>query len=587
MKRLYLFLILVQITATLFSQSDFFYSKNGKKEVFKIRKDLVVFKTKSPNMQGLNTRTVQFKSLDKLPDGLIKATVDPNQFRQEELIRSDMIEDAYYMLEYNNTAQLALSNSVFVKPREGETIENVIRKSGLSGKIRENELILPASGISLLTLDCKMKDILSVCRNVYETGTVDFVEPNFYMEAMLGNTYWSKQWTLKNTGQEGGIPGIDINIEPAWRITKGNGNIKIAIVDQGVDLTHPDLEANLLKSLGFDATAPAGQSGTKGGYTGNNGHGTWCAGVVGAIDNSIGVVGVAPKCKMIPIRIFSDDYVTTNAQIDINVRGLRHAYEAGADVINNSWGFNGYKSPTHDAVISECILRGRSGKGCVVVFCSHNDGKPQVRYPANLPNVMAVGAIDNVGKRTSYSNYGEVLDVVAPVGGGENDTHTSIRVYTTDLQGSKGGNTAPSPAGDYRHDFRGTSAACPQVAGIAALVLSVNPSLYAHEVRSIIEMTCRKLDRYEFKKTPNHPNGTWNREVGYGLVDAEAAVQAANCISSLANNISSNRFARSCGYSFTLRNVVVSNRAKLTVKSTETSVNGTFEVNSGCCFEVR
>ena len=151
----YLFLILVQITATLFSQSDFFYSKDGKKEVFKIKKDLVVFKTKSPNMQGLNIRTVQFKSLDKLPDGLIKATVDPNQFRQEDFIRSDRVEDAYYMLEYNNAAQLALSNSIFVKPREGETIENVIRKSGLFGKIRKQELILPASGISLLTLDSK------------------------------------------------------------------------------------------------------------------------------------------------------------------------------------------------------------------------------------------------------------------------------------------------------------------------------------------------------------------------------------------------------------------------------------------------
>ena len=427
-----------------------------------------------------------------------------------------------------------------------------------------------------------MKDILSVCRKVYETGTVDFVEPNFFREAMLGNTYWPQQWTFKNTGQQGGIPGIDINIEPAWRITKGNGNIKIAIVDEGVDLTHPDLEANLLKYLGYDATG----GNSKGSYTGNDGHGTWCAGVVGAIDNSIGVVGVAPKCKMIPIRIFSDNYVITPVQIDINVRGLRHAYQSGADVINNSWGLNSYKSPTHDAVISECILRGRSGKGCVVVFCSHNDGKPRVRYPANLPNVMAVGSVDNKGRRVGSSNYGEDLDVVAPVGPDDNN-EIMTRVYTTDLQGEKGKNTAPGPAGDYRVGFRGTSAACPQVAGIAALILSVNPHLYEHEVRSIIEMTCRKLDRYEFKETPNHPNGSWNNEVGYGLVDAEAAVQAANCIYNLANNISSNRFARSCGSGFTLQNVTVSNRAKLTVKSPETSVSGTFEVNSGCCFEIR
>ncbi|PDP68223.1 S8 family serine peptidase, partial [Tannerella forsythia] len=270
-------LFVALLATSLFAQSDFFYSKDGKKEVFKIRKDLVVIKTKSQDWQDQAIRQFKFKSLDRLSDGWVKAKVDPNRFRDEELMRSDRVEDVYYMLEYNNTAQLALSNSIFIKPRKGETIENVIRKSGLSGKIRKQELILPASGISLLTLDCKMKDMLSVCRKVYETGTVDFVEPNFYMEAMLGNTYWPQQWTFKNTGQQGGIPGIDINIEPAWRITKGNGNIKIAIVDEGVDLTHPDLEANLLKYLGYDATG----GNSKGSYTGNDGHGTWCAGVVG------------------------------------------------------------------------------------------------------------------------------------------------------------------------------------------------------------------------------------------------------------------------------------------------------------------
>ena len=583
MKRLYLCLFVALLATSLFAQSDFFYSKDGKKEVFKIRKDLVVIKTKSQDLQDRAIRQFKFESLDRLSDGWVKAKVDPNRFQDEELMRSDRVEDVYYMLEYNNTAQLALSNSIFVKPREGETIENVIRKSGLSGKIRKNELILPASGISLLTLDCKMKDMLSVCRKVYETGTVDFVEPTFFREVMLGNTYWPQQWTFKNTGQQGGTPGIDINIEPAWRITKGNSNIKTAIVDNGVDLTHPDLEANLLKSLGYDATAPAGQSGTKGGYAGNDGHGTWCAGVVGAIDNSIGVVGVAPKCKMIPIRVFGVYY--SEATI---INGLRHAYTSGADVINNSWGFPKgiYNPPTFNAIIDECTRLGRSGKGCVVVFCSHNDGKPRVRYPANLPNVMAVGSVDNKGRRVGSSNYGKDLDVVAPVGPDDNNEITT-RVYTTDLQGEKGKNTAPGPAGDYRVGFRGTSAACPQVAGIAALILSVNPHLYEHEVRSIIEMTCRKLDRYEFKETPNHPNGSWNNEVGYGLVDAEAAVQAANCIYNLANNISSNRFARSCGSGFTLQNVTVSNRAKLTVKSPETSVSGTFEVNSGCCFEIR
>ncbi len=78
MRRLYLCLFVALVATSLLAQSDFFYSKNGEKEVFKIRKDLVVFKTKSPNMQGLNTQTVQFKSLDRLPDGLIKATIQIN-----------------------------------------------------------------------------------------------------------------------------------------------------------------------------------------------------------------------------------------------------------------------------------------------------------------------------------------------------------------------------------------------------------------------------------------------------------------------------------------------------------------------------
>ena len=129
MKKIYLFLVLIQITASLVAQSDFFYSKDGKKEVFKIRKDLVVIKTKSQDLQDRAIRQFKFESLDRLSDGWVKAKVDPNRFRDEELMRSDRVEDVYYMLEYNNTAQLALSNSIFIKPREGETIENVIRKA--------------------------------------------------------------------------------------------------------------------------------------------------------------------------------------------------------------------------------------------------------------------------------------------------------------------------------------------------------------------------------------------------------------------------------------------------------------------------
>ena len=112
------------------------------------------------------------------------------------------------------------------------------------------------------------------------------------------------------------------------------------------------------------------------------------------------------------------------------------------------------------------------------------------------------------------SNYGSALDVVAP----------GVKIYTTDISGSKGYNSSSGENGDYNTNFNGTSAACPHVAGVAALVLSANPSLSAQEVRRIIESTAQKVGNYNYSYNSNRPNGTWNNEMGYGLVDAKAAV---------------------------------------------------------------
>ncbi|MDR0573511.1 MAG: S8 family serine peptidase, partial [Tannerella sp.] len=177
------------------------------------------------------------------------------------------------------------------------------------------------------------------------------------------------------------------------------------------------------------------------------------------------------------------------------------------------------------------------------------------------------------------TNYGSNLDVVAPGDG----------IYTTCMLGTTQ-NTIINDGvnGVYTSDFSATSAATPHVAGIAALVLSVNSNLTAAEVRSIISMTAQKLNGYAFETTSAHPDGTWNNEVGYGLVDACAAVQAVTCTNSLTDQtISSNKFARNCNNSFPIQNVTVTNNAKLTVKSNETSISGTFTVNSGSQFEIR
>ena len=211
----------------------------------------------------------------------------------------------------------------------------------------------------MLTLDIKMKEILQVCRIVYKTDLVDFVEPCFTRLIRPSNQYYQNQWGLNNTGQNGGTSGIDIKAEAAWSITRGSNNISVAVLDEGIDLMHPDLQANLL--MGYDATVnPPG--GANGSPWANNAHGTACAGIIGAINNTIGVVGVASGCRIIPVRIaydyYDDGYWTINDGWIID--GFKYARNAGADVISNSWG-GGASSEAVTAEINNAVTQGRNG----------------------------------------------------------------------------------------------------------------------------------------------------------------------------------------------------------------------------------
>lgn len=162
-----------------------------------------------------------------------------------------------------------------------------------------------------------------------------------------------------------------------------------------------------------------------------------------------------------------------------------------------------------DAIHYNALLWGRNGKGVVVVFATGNEAE-NVKFPANCDeNILAVGAINNNGRRANFSNYGSKLDVVAP---GVDITTTNVLDPSIPL---------------YVSNFRGTSAACPHVAGVAALILSVNPDLTSVGVIDIIEKTSRKVGGYSYSTVSGRPNGTWNNEMGYGLVDAYAAVQEA------------------------------------------------------------
>ena len=389
---------------------------------------------------------------------------------------------------------------------------------------------------NLYTLSCSnnsTSDALSIANELHTTNMFDYAVPDFISDALpdcVSDIHFSEQWALNNTGQWGGTAGIDINYCLARQTTTGNSNIIVAVVDQGVEMNHPDLTN--MYSLSYDTETRTSPSRIY--YA----HGNACAGIIGAsANNNIGIAGIAPDCPIMSISTSLAPFPDSQKK---RAEGIAYARTHGASVINISWHSTNY------TVISDAIdsayLYGRNGKGCVVV-CASGNSNSSVNFPASMDNVITVGAISPCGQRkntnscdTEYkwgSCFGKELDIMAP----------GVLIPTTDLVGLEGYNIHDSlhldNGGhlvyqdyfdyDYTRWFNGTSAAAPHVSGVAALMLSVNPNLTAAQVARIIKGTAQKVrtDLYTYEYKPAHLNGTWHLEMGHGLVDAAAAVSAA------------------------------------------------------------
>ena len=325
-------LFLFAITSTgLHAQSNFLYTTKGEKIYFTERKHQVIIRAKTADEAKILAADTIFCSAFARSYDLAIATIDTLKVNLNTLKQRGDIEDVAYMLENSNGALQTPTNRIYVKFKQGNAPQEVIDYIGLSNSVEKIELYNPYQGGYLITLSAKLGEVLQICQALFESGLCKLVTPSFLREIILANPYYSDQWGLKNEGQYRGTAGVDINVEPAWNITRG-ANIKVAVLDEGVDLTHPDLQANLLP--GYDALInPPG--GANGGHFFNNAHGTACAGIIGANDS---ITGVAPNSKIVPIRILcSAGPVGYGEDIEI-ADGIRHAWEiAGADVLSNSW----------------------------------------------------------------------------------------------------------------------------------------------------------------------------------------------------------------------------------------------------------
>jgi subtilisin family serine protease len=346
---------------------------------------------------------------------------------------------------------------------------------------------------------------------LWESGKVKFAEPDFSQEIHFeqNDPLYNEQYYLNNTGQIiDGVPGtvdIDIDADKAWDITIGVSSIRVAVIDDGVDLdpVHEDM-GNVISGY-----TPGCLSGCDGRPRSNNKHGQAVAGIIAASHNNIGVRGIAPGVTIVPFRIFkNNDKPKTNKNIGKAINAAWDDFYC--DVLNNSWGGGAASNYITDA-INNAVSNGREGLGSIVVFAAGNCRgccyNIPVVYPASLNSTIAVGGVNLNGNIVGYTAVGPEIDVVTPTG----DCGAS-NIRTTDREGNNGYNN-----GNYTSIFGGTSAACPQVSGIAALLLSVNPSWTESEVRCRIRKSARDIGEQGF-----------DNNTGFGLVNAYYTIATDN-----------------------------------------------------------
>ncbi|UCF50054.1 MAG: S8 family serine peptidase [Thermoplasmatales archaeon] len=341
-------------------------------------------------------------------------------------------------------------------------------------------------------------DILSIVKDYSLNPDVLYVEPNgvVYPAIIPNDEYFDYQWALHNTGQNfipppsppmNGTPDCDIDAPEAWEIEPGGSDVVIAIVDSGINYTHPDLADKIW--INEDEIPDNGIDDDSNGYIDDirgwdfyynnsdpmdgHGHGTLCAGVPGMINNnSIGGAGACWNCQIMPVKIASETWVSYWEDIAI---GIIYAADNEADIISLSFGT--YQVPN---IVKDAVDYAYS-KGAFLIACAHNHNVSTKCYPAAYENVTAVAATNQHDERCdgddwgpgSGSNYGDWVDIAAP----------GNLIFTTSIKSEY----------NYYRSVSGTSFSTPLVAGVAALILSKNPYLLPDDVKSYI---CENVDPY-------------------------------------------------------------------------------------------
>jgi thermitase len=347
-----------------------------------------------------------------------------------------------------------VQNEVLVKFKPNSAYAKAVAINLVNGQVKQE-----LSFIGWTVVRFNGTSVANAIQHFKSFSDVERAEPNYIKQ--LDHTPNDPRF-VEQTGMK------RVKVEQGWDLGKGSSTVIVAVIDTGVQLNHPDLVGKLVP--GFD-------------YSDNDadpsdfdGHGTHCAGNVGAAtNNGVGIAGAGYNCKVMPIKIFP------NATITAVINGIKHAADNGAKVLSMSFGGYGFAQSEQDAINYAW------NKGCVMVASAGNDNTTQAHYPSDMDNVISVGASDDLDQKADFSNFGSGVDVAAP----------GVNIMSTYL-------------GSSYAAVSGTSMSAPITAGVVGLLVARGGSGTSNAtIRSVLENNC-------------DPIGTW---VVKGRVNAFKALQ--------------------------------------------------------------
>ena len=389
----------------------------------------------------------------------------------------------------SSTEEIALGETrgfgrpeVLVKFRDGVSLETIESITSRMNDRVEDRIENIAGWTSIDDLDNADAD--AIVAKYSSLAEVEYAEPNFEISIneagpldpiLPHDPQFNDQWALANSGQRGGKQGADISATLAWATTTGSDDVVVAVLDSGVDYRHEDLSANMWTRPANMAPYQDSELGTvddENGYSAvdgfpdpmdDNGHGTHCAGIIGAEgENNLGIAGVNWKVKIMPLKFMSSGgFGTTKDAIEaINYVIDRKKAGVNVRIISASWGST-QKSRALEAVIRKAYENDILFVAAAGNATTDNDRRPHFPSSYNVPNVLSVAALDRNDQLARFSNYGAKSVAIAAPG---------VEILSTWL-------------GNHYEEKSGTSMATPVVSGVAALILAENPGMSVDDLR--------------------------------------------------------------------------------------------------------